>query len=176
MANAPFQKTVGRYIASGQPGNKAGHGPEVVRAYLAVTDVVPGTFVIARDTLSAVPTPTSYNEPKKAGYSTGAATGVIAGLVTRDTTGVINDLTNAYQNVITAGQNIQVASQGEYMVHLNEITGGSAAIGMAIAVTDHKTGVPSLIADGDPGAIGWWLVEVLDAASGLGIISSWRKA
>ena len=174
MANVSFQKSVNRNIAPGQPGDKAGHGMEVVRAYLAVTNVIPGTFVIATDTLNATPTPTSYNVPKKAGSSTGAATGVVAGLVTRDSTGVINDLTNAYQDYINAGLNIQVASQGEYMIHLDEIAAGTTKIGQQITIADKTTGVPSLVANGTAGAEHWWLVEVLDAASGLGIISSWR--
>ena len=56
-----------------------------------------------------------------------------------------------------------------------EITGGSATIGQQVAVADKTTGVPTLVADGD-GDVDWWLVEILDAASGLGVISSWRKA
>lgn len=176
MANASFQKTVNRNIAPGQPGDKAGHGMEVVRAYLATTDLVPGTFAIATDTLNSSPTPTSYNVPKKAGYSTGAATGVVAGLVTRDTTGVISDLNNAYQNFINAGLNVQIASQGEYIVHLDEIAAGTAIIGQQITIADKTTGVPTLVANGTAGAEHWWLVEVLDAASGIGVISSWRRA
>lgn len=175
MANASFQKTVNRTIAPGQPGDKAGKCLENVRAYFAATDVVPGTFVINSDTLAATAPATSFNTPKRAGYSTGAATGVIAGLVTRDDVGVIADLTNAYQTFINAGRNIQVASQGEYMVTLAEISGGTAALGMQVMVADLTDGVPTLVADGS-GNVNWWLVEILDAASGLGVISSWRKA
>lgn len=175
MANASFQKTVNRVIAPGQPGDKAGKALENVRAYLAATDVIPGTFVINTDTLNATPTPTSYNSPKKAGYSTAANTGVIAGLVTRDDVGTIANLTDAFQLEINAGRNIQVASQGEYLVTLAEIAAGTAKIGMQVTVADNTTGVPTLVADGS-GNVNWWLVEVQDAATGLGVISSWRKA
>ncbi len=83
---------------------------------------------------------------------------------------------NSYQNNLSVGQNIQVASQGEFKVTLAEISGGTAKIGMQVTVADRTTGVPTLVEDGTAGALNWWFVEVLDAASGLGVISSWRKA
>lgn len=175
MPNVSFQKTINPTIAPGQPGNKANKALENVVAYLAMTDVIPGTFVINMDTLETNPSATTPNSPKKAGYSTGAATGIVAGLVTRDSVGVIPNLYDAYQNIINAGLNIQVASKGEYMVHLTEISGGTAKLGMQVTVPDHTTGVPVLAADGTEGALDWWLCEILDAASGLGVISSWRK-
>ncbi len=49
-STASFQKTVNYQIAPGQPGDRAGHGPECVRAYMATTETVPGTFVINVDT------------------------------------------------------------------------------------------------------------------------------
>lgn len=175
---ASFQKTVNRKLAPGQPGNHASQAPRVVSAYLAMTDVVPGTFVVNRDTMTGTPLATTANSPKKAGYSTTATGGIIAGLVTRDATGFIPDVRDSWLNIVNAGLNVQVASKGEYMITLAEVTAGTAMLGDQIAVLDRRTGVPTiaLSATADTDRLDWWLCEILDAATGLCVISSWRKA
>lgn len=162
-----FQKTVNRTMAPGLPGSNYGTAPSVETAYMAAVDLIPGTFVC-----NLAGGASSAQNPKQAGYKTG---GIPVGLVTRDTTGYIPSVLTEYSNIINAGLNVQVASKGEFMIHLDEVAAGTANIGMQIAVADPTTGVPSAVADGTAGALDWWIVDILDAASGLCAISSWRK-
>jgi hypothetical protein len=183
-----FQTVINATLAPGLPGSHHGAGLAEISAYIAANDLVPGTFAVnkAGGTVNQL-------DPKQAGYHTAATGGVIAGLVTRDSTGMIMTVREEASEIINKGLEVQIAAKGEFIVYLVEAESGTAKIGDRIAVLDQRTGVPTVsagpvdtaivdknsvsatVTTPDPFAVDWWITDILDASSGMCAISTWRQ-
>lgn len=164
MNRASFQTEVNRGMPFGQPGDLYSSAPIVVAAYLASEDMTPGKAAFNVDG------GTTESTTPKAVASTGTTATQFCGIVTRMTTGTINDIRNGYENIVNAGREVQVLSQGEVLVVLNSLPNvGDSVHVLPDGTLDCIAGTGSLETK-------FAVVEVVDAASNFVAISSWRKA
>jgi hypothetical protein len=163
MPNASFQKTVNQGIPFGQPGDLYSSAPMVVTAYMAASDLVPGKGAFDVDGGTA-----NRTIPKAVVGTPDTQKALFCGIVTRMTTGLINDYMSGYTDVINAGREVQVLSQGEILVSLES----TPNVGDKVYV---RPGGFLDVYEDDAADTGFTVVEVIDPGTNLVAISSWRR-
>lgn len=174
-----FQSAVRMFQPEGWVGGFYSNAPFTCTSYVADTNITVGTFVFNKNQGQAF---AARVDPRRVGYQAAGGTSPACGLAIRPgNIGVLwpfgpNAPANGASNIINAGLNVVVASQGEFLLTIPEVAAGTATTGMQLICTDVETGAIGAVTDGTEGAEPWWIVEIFDGAvPGLCGVSSWRK-
>lgn len=163
-----FQKTISMYQAAGFPGGWGGGNAWAAYAFVADSDITPGTFV----------TPAPGSNPERVTPGTPeAADGDFLGIALRSRVGVMTDPAQEYANRINANMPVEVQTQGDALIRIANADDPDLAPGMAVFAS-LADGAPSVAATGSTVAgsreTGWVFVRLFDPAYGLALVSTWR--